>query len=97
MPQVYQPAMSAYAFTAESLRIAYHRECMNPLPPDPLASPCVRNCCLDEDNVCMGCGRSLQEIVAWGTSSDGEKAATLERSRARLQSRGATFRVSPRH
>jgi predicted Fe-S protein YdhL (DUF1289 family) len=53
----------------------------------PLASPCVRNCCLDEDNVCMGCGRSMQEIVAWGTASDAMKAAILACSRERLQTR----------
>ena len=31
----------------------------------------------------MGCGRSLQEIVAWGTASDADKAAILARSRER--------------
>jgi predicted Fe-S protein YdhL (DUF1289 family) len=55
--------------------------------PDPLASPCVRNCCLDEDNVCMGCGRSLREIVAWGTASDAVKTAILACSRERLRAR----------
>jgi predicted Fe-S protein YdhL (DUF1289 family) len=45
----------------------------------------VRNCCLDEDNVCMGCGRALDEIVAWGTASDADKAAILERSRERAR------------
>ena len=60
-------------------------------PPDPLASPCIRNCCLDEHNVCMGCGRLLQEIVAWGTASADEKAAILGRSRERLKARGAAF------
>jgi uncharacterized protein len=54
-----------------------------PPPTDPLASPCVRNCCLDESNVCMGCGRSLEEIIAWSTASDSEKSATLARSRER--------------
>jgi predicted Fe-S protein YdhL (DUF1289 family) len=54
---------------------------------DPLASPCVRSCCLDDDDVCMGCGRSLEEIVAWSTATDAEKAATLARSRARLATR----------
>jgi predicted Fe-S protein YdhL (DUF1289 family) len=29
------------------------------------ASPCIRNCCLDEKKVCMGCGRSLPEILEW--------------------------------
>src|SRR6185369_13637634 len=48
---------------------------MHPPPPtDPLASPCVRNCCLDEGNVCMGCGRSLEEIIAWSTASAAEKS-----------------------
>ncbi len=63
---------------------------MNPLPAsEPLASPCVRNCCLDDDNVCMGCGRALEEIVSWGTASDADKTAILERSRERLRARAA--------
>lgn len=65
---------------------------MSSAPPDPLASPCVRNCCLDEQNVCMGCGRSLDEIVAWGTATDADKAAILERSRERALQRAARFR-----
>jgi predicted Fe-S protein YdhL (DUF1289 family) len=56
-------------------------------PLDPLASPCVRNCCLDETNVCMGCGRTLQEIIDWGTASDADKAAILTRSRERARAR----------
>jgi predicted Fe-S protein YdhL (DUF1289 family) len=35
----------------------------------------------------MGCGRSLEEIIAWSTASDTEKAATLARSRERLAAR----------
>ena len=60
---------------------------MNAPSTDPLASPCVRNCCLDEHNICMGCGRSLQEIVAWGTASERDKASILERSRERSKQR----------
>jgi predicted Fe-S protein YdhL (DUF1289 family) len=56
-------------------------------PSDSPASPCVRNCCLDEANVCLGCGRSLDEIVAWTRSSDVEKRAVLDRSRARVAER----------
>ena len=60
------------------------------LPPrDPLASPCVRNCCLDDDNVCIGCGRALHEIVAWGTASDADKTQILARSRERQRERAA--------
>lgn len=32
---------------------------------DPLSSPCVRNCCLDNDDICLGCFRSLEEIRNW--------------------------------
>jgi hypothetical protein len=56
-------------------------------PPDPLASPCIRNCCLDERNVCMGCGRSLEEIIRWSNATDGEKKEILARSRARTEQR----------
>ncbi len=31
-----------------------------------IESPCVRNCCLDYDDICLGCFRSLSEITAWG-------------------------------
>ena len=58
------------------------------LPPsDELASPCVRNCCLDDDNVCLGCGRALVEIVRWSGASDDDKRVILERSRARIAER----------
>jgi predicted Fe-S protein YdhL (DUF1289 family) len=65
---------------------------MSTAPVDPLASPCVRNCCLDDDNVCMGCGRLLAEIVQWGTASDAAKTAILARSRERLRTRAASLR-----
>ena len=30
-----------------------------------ISSPCVRRCCLNEQNICLGCFRSLDEICAW--------------------------------
>lgn len=35
------------------------------ISPTPNSSPCVRNCCLDDNKVCLGCGRSLPEILEW--------------------------------
>jgi predicted Fe-S protein YdhL (DUF1289 family) len=55
---------------------------ISPNPESP-ASPCVRTCCLDDDEICMGCGRSLDEIVAWNTASAAEKTAIVARSRVR--------------
>ena len=50
-------------------------------------SPCVNICTLDEENVCMGCLRRLEEIIAWGTMSGEEQWALVEDLRRR----------SPRH
>ncbi len=33
-------------------------------------SPCVRNCCLDNNDICLGCFRSLDEIRQWSTAED---------------------------
>jgi predicted Fe-S protein YdhL (DUF1289 family) len=30
-----------------------------------IPSPCIRNCCLNQDNICLGCFRSLTEICGW--------------------------------
>jgi predicted Fe-S protein YdhL (DUF1289 family) len=32
---------------------------------DQQSSPCVRNCCLDDNDICLGCFRSLDEIKNW--------------------------------
>ena len=30
-----------------------------------VASPCVRNCCLNNDDICVCCFRHIDEILAW--------------------------------
>lgn len=55
---------------------------------DPVPSPCVRNCCLDERDICMGCFRSLQEIVAWGGADDAERQRILDRAGLRREAAG---------
>ena len=32
-------------------------------------SPCVRRCCLTDDDICLGCFRSLEEILRWSESN----------------------------
>ncbi|MFC5694365.1 DUF1289 domain-containing protein [Pseudomonas sp. GCM10022186] len=48
-------------------------------------SPCVRRCCLDDADVCVGCGRTLAEICEWNQASDPRRreicAAALQRRR----------------
>ncbi|MCW3149975.1 DUF1289 domain-containing protein [Stutzerimonas stutzeri] len=52
----------------------------------PVASPCVSLCALDEDDVCVGCQRTADEIRRWGLMSDDERRQVLRRcvERARL-------------
>lgn len=42
---------------------------MQKIPKDPLISPCIRNCQLDEDDICIGCCRSLEEVKSWRLDS----------------------------
>ncbi|WP_421989619.1 DUF1289 domain-containing protein [Roseococcus sp.] len=50
-------------------------------------SPC-RQVCVLEGRICLGCGRSLDEIAAWPTASAASKRAILEAARARLAPKG---------
>ena len=50
-------------------------------------SPCVRNCCLDADNCCLGCGRSLAEICRWHNADQAERRIILERAAERQRRR----------
>ena len=54
-----------------------------------VASPCVRNCCLDDDDVCMGCFRTLKEICGWSESSDEERLEILKRCSERQAHKAA--------
>ncbi|AZZ93583.1 MULTISPECIES: DUF1289 domain-containing protein [unclassified Hahella] len=47
------------------------------------ANPCVRNCCLDENDVCCGCKRTLQEILAWSSYSSAQKRDLLKQLKQR--------------
>ncbi|WP_448212707.1 DUF1289 domain-containing protein [Colwellia sp. MEBiC06753] len=52
-----------------------------------MASPCVRNCCLDSRDICLGCFRHIDEIVGWQGRSDEEKRAILTRCQSRKLAR----------
>jgi predicted Fe-S protein YdhL (DUF1289 family) len=48
------------------------------------ASPCMNVCVLDSERVCVGCGRTLDEIARWGRMSAAEQwvvVARLDRGR----------------
>ena len=43
------------------------------------ASPCISVCALDEQDVCIGCYRSAEEITDWLLAGPDEKRAILAR------------------
>ncbi|GGM09479.1 DUF1289 domain-containing protein [Pseudomonas asuensis] len=55
-----------------------------------VASPCVRRCCLSSQDICLGCGRTLDEILAWGEASAEERRAIILAAQARRDHRSAT-------
>jgi len=46
--------------------------------PRAVQSPCVRNCCLDDDLTCLGCFRSIEEIKEWGMVDDQRRRIILQ-------------------
>ena len=61
------------------------------LPPSDQSptSPCVRNCCLDDNDVCLGCGRALDEILRWHQATASERDVILAAAAQRLRQRQA--------
>ncbi|TXT24434.1 MAG: hypothetical protein FD134_1575 [Gallionellaceae bacterium] len=52
-------------------------------------SPCTDNCCLDEQGVCLGCYRSLDEINRWFQSSNQERLVFLKNAYLRQKAKQA--------
>ncbi len=44
----------------------------------PIKSPCIEVCALDDHNVCIGCYRTADEIIDWFSASDDRKRDILE-------------------
>ena len=43
-------------------------------------SPCVGICTIDDDGLCAGCLRTLDEIARWGTMGDDERLRVMEQA-----------------
>ena len=44
-----------------------------------LISPCVALCKLTEGDICIGCKRTIEEIINWRTYTDNQKKAVFTR------------------
>ncbi|MGH8353999.1 MAG: DUF1289 domain-containing protein [Pseudomonas sp.] len=54
---------------------------------EPVPSPCRRACCLDGQDICIGCGRSLAEILEWGGADNARRRDICDAAQARLRRR----------
>lgn len=50
-------------------------------------SPCVRKCTLDDDDICIGCFRSIDEICTWGAAGNEQRREILQQAAARRTSK----------
>jgi predicted Fe-S protein YdhL (DUF1289 family) len=50
-----------------------------------IETPCVKICTLDaRSGLCLGCGRTIDEIARWSTMSAAERARVMAELPARL-------------
>lgn len=49
------------------------------------ASPCRRQCSLNDRQICQGCGRTIDEIVQWTKLSAAEKQRCIDDAAIRLE------------
>jgi hypothetical protein len=51
-----------------------------------MESPCAKICTYDPDSrLCLGCGRTLEEIGDWFAMTDAQRRAVMEQLPARLK------------
>jgi predicted Fe-S protein YdhL (DUF1289 family) len=48
-------------------------------------SPCVGNCCLDDDLTCLGCFRSLEEVKEWAVVDEHRRRIILQNAKERRE------------
>jgi predicted Fe-S protein YdhL (DUF1289 family) len=57
-------------------------------PDSTVPSPCIRHCRLDDNDTCLGCFRTVEEIATWSRSSDNTKRRILAQVAARKRQPG---------
>ena len=50
-------------------------------------SPCIGNCCLNDDLTCLGCFRSFEEIKEWGIVDIHRRRIILQNVKERREAR----------
>lgn len=58
-------------------------------PDDPVPSPCTGLCTLDADEVCLGCGRTIDDIATWILMNPAAQRRAIAAAERRLAERRA--------
>jgi predicted Fe-S protein YdhL (DUF1289 family) len=56
--------------------------------PQPVESPCIDLCTLDDADICVGCFRSIDEICAWGGAGEEQRRSILQAAADRRRGNG---------
>lgn len=60
-----------------------------PATESPIASPCLKVCVMEPGSkLCRGCGRTIEEIAAWGSMPNVERQRIMATLPARLAAAG---------
>jgi len=59
-----------------------------------VTSPCVSICALDENDVCLGCYRTGQEITDWGAMDNEQRQEVMQKVAERERAAMNFFSVS---
>lgn len=43
----------------------------------PVQSPCIGGCCLDDNEMCLGCFRMMDEILTWHSADPKQQHAVI--------------------
>lgn len=49
-----------------------------------VTSPCINICKLDENKICIGCFRNIEEITNWTSYSNEEKLTIIQQLESRM-------------
>ena len=50
---------------------------------DRVQSPCIEDCCLNDEKICLGCFRSIGEISQWSQMNDKIRLHVLHKAETR--------------
>ncbi|OGT82823.1 MAG: hypothetical protein A3H91_16000 [Gammaproteobacteria bacterium RIFCSPLOWO2_02_FULL_61_13] len=58
---------------------------------DLVESPCTKVCVLGRDQICIGCGRSVEEISNWGQADAQRRREICHSARTRKLAKGDLY------